>query len=189
MKQSFVFAFGIGLAGLGYGQNLVVNGDFSVSVPNNGTGGGWTAANNDFSGGWRSTGGNPGGNYILNDGGSSTSNPYIEQVISVVAGTQYTVTGDYSIGNVIQTGNLDFAVQIDGNLWRYNIPGSAGIFNSFSETFTATSNSVTLRLSGEWAGDSDPRVDNISLEAVPEPMTMIALAGGAAVILRRRKRS
>lgn len=187
MKQSFVLAFGIGLAGLGFGQNLVVNGDFSVSVPNNGTGGGWTAANNDFSGGWRSTGGNPGGTYVLNDGGSSTSNPYIEQVIAVVAGTQYTIAGDYSRGNVAAPGNLDFAVQIDGNLWRYAIPNSG--FNSFSEIFTATSNSVTLRLSGEWAGDSDPRVDNISLEAVPEPMTMIALAGGAAVILKRRKRS
>jgi hypothetical protein len=189
MKQISVLAVAFGLVGLGFGQNLVVNGDFSVSVPNSGTGGGWTAANNDGSGGWRSTGGNPGGTYILNDNGNQSSNPYIEQVIAVVSGTQYTIAGDYARGNGASGGNLDFAVQIDGNLWQYGIPTSFGVFNSFSETFIATSNSVTLRLSGEWAGDSDPRVDNISLEAVPEPMTIIALAGGAAVILKRRKRS
>lgn len=178
------------MGGSAFGQNLVINGDFSTLVPMFGTGGGWTAANVDSAGGWRSAGGNPGGSYILNSNGSSSTNPYIEQVIAVVAGTQYVVSGDFARGNQTNgAGNLDFAVEIGGNLWRYDVPLSLTSFSSFSETFTAMSNSVTLRLSGEWATDSDPRIDNISLEAVPEPMTMIALAGGLAVILKRRKRS
>lgn len=167
-------------------QNLLVNGDFSLSVPNSGYGNGWTGVNNDGSGGWRSSGGNPGGTYIINwDGGSG--NPQLYQDVILIIGQTYRVTGDYSRGNIAYGGNPDLGVEIDGHLWEFTIPNSSA-WRSFSQEFVATATNARLMLSGERYGDDDPRVDNLVVEAiVPEPTTMTALALGIAALLRRKR--
>lgn len=187
MKHIFTMVSALAiLPGAAFAQNLVANGTFDVTVPNNGTGGSWTAANNDGAGGWRSTGGNPGGTYILNDNGTTLSNPNISQALTLVIGQQYRISGQYALGNAFSANNQDLGVEIDGNLWRYTVPGSQTAWQTFSEIFTATSVNATLRLSGEWQGDSDPRVDNISVVAVPEPATLGMLA--VLPFLRRRRK-
>src|SRR5437016_14648689 len=91
------FAFAAA-ASQSFAQNLLINGDFELSVPNNGSGNGWTAFNNDGAGGWRSTGGNPNGTFILNDNGNTTTNPTIEQTLSgLTVGAFYRVSGDFEV--------------------------------------------------------------------------------------------
>ena len=189
MKRVLLSLSGLAaLSGAGFGQNLVVNGDFSLRVPNSGTLNGWTAARNDGSGGWRSTGGNPGGTYILNDNGNTTNNPIISQDITLVIGQSYRVTGDYAAGNVGNGVDLDFGVSIDGNLWEFDVPAGTTNWASLSQIFVATSVLATLELSGERHSDRDPRVDNIVVEAVvPEPASIIAMALGALLFVRRRR--
>lgn len=169
------------------GQNLLINGDFSLFVPNSGYGNGWTGVNNDGSDGWRSSGGNPGGTYIINwDGGAG--NPQLYQDVVLTIGQTYRVSGDYSRGNIAFGGNPDFGVEIDGNVWEYVIPNSSA-WLSFSNEFVATSAAARLLLTGERYGDDDPRVDNMVLEAVvPEPTATLVMALGIAALLRKHRR-
>lgn len=174
------------MASFASAQNLLVNSDFSLSVPNNGTGNGWTGVNNDGNGGWRSTGGNPGGTYIINwDGGAG--NPELYQDVTLTIGQAYRIAGDYSRGN-FSSGTLpDFGVEIDGNLWEYVIPNSSS-WLSFDQQFIATTTNARLTLTSERYGDNDVRVDNIVLEAVPEPATIAAMGVGIAALIRKRRR-
>jgi hypothetical protein len=175
-----------------FGQNLLFNGDFELSVPSNGTGNGWTSFNVDGAGGWRSSGGNPNGMFILNDNGNGSTNPTIQQTVSgLTIGNIYRISGDYAAGNIGGNGLADLGVEVDGNLWTFTVPGSTTPFLSFSQTFQATSSTVTVRLTGERLGDNDPRIDNIVLafEAVPEPATMAVMGLGLLAVLRRRRKS
>jgi len=176
------------LASLASAQNLLVNGDFELSVPNSGTLNGWTAGNNDGSGGWRSSGGNPNGTFILNDAGSPASNPFIEQTVTgLTVGQSYRVAVDYqraffSSGNGVN----DFGVQADGNTWEFSILNDDS-WRSATGVFVASSSSVTVRFTGERYGDTTARIDNASLEVVPEPASLVALSFGALALRKRRK--
>lgn len=148
---------------------VVVNGDFELSVPNSGSGNGWTASGGvDGAGGWRSTGGNPGGTYILNAGGSAGTDPTIAQNVSgfVIGGT-YVVVGEYAVGNVGALGAPGaLAVDVDGvELFLGSATGSTTNWVPFeTEPFVATTETMEIRLRGEVNGsDNDPRVDNIQI--------------------------
>lgn len=181
--------------------NLVTNGGFDVSVPSNGTGGGWTATGNDFNGGWRATGGNAGGYFIINAAGAAGSDPAIEQLLSgLTIGETYLVSGDftnrYGCCGAVGSTALSFGVDIapGGQLTQLAYPGSYPNWYSFSTAFTATQTSHTVRFTAERNGsDVEYAIDNISVVAqVPEPATLtlvgLALLALTGLNMRRRQR-
>ncbi|NUM33700.1 MAG: PEP-CTERM sorting domain-containing protein [Candidatus Brocadiae bacterium] len=161
---------------------LITNGHFTSNAN------GWTWVNVDSAGGWRSSGGYPGGGFIINDGGALGSDPTLYQSISgLVIGATYTISGNYILAHGTPVSNA-FGVQIDGNLWQYYVDGS---WRSFSQTFVATSTTGTLYLTGERNGtDTDPMVDNISLvmtTPVPEPSSILLSILGLCFYFRMRR--
>lgn len=157
--------------------NLAVNSDFSASVPSNGSGGGWTASHNDSLGGWRSTGGNPGGMFILNDNGSAGSDPTIVQTITGLnPGAHYTLSGDYASWYNNYLGNK-FGIDIDGSNVAKLDPTAVKVWTPFSLTVTAVSTQMSVRFRAEIdGGDNDFAIDNIGLVAVPEPASIAAVS-------------
>jgi hypothetical protein len=187
MKRTFITLALVAAGVASASADFIVNGDFSLTVPSNGTGNGWTSFNVDGAGGWRSSGGNPGGMFILNDNGNTTTNPSIQQSISgLTVGVVYQISGDETVGNASNGSNLDFGVEIDNHLWEYNIPTASWLH--FSETFVASSTTATLLVTGERHADNDPRIDNLSLVAVPEPASIILFGAGALAVLKRRRK-
>lgn len=171
-------------------QNLLVNGDFELSVPNTGTDNGWTANLNDGAGGWRSVGGNPNGYYILNSNGSGGSNPTIEQTVTgLTVGLTYRLQVDYRRAYFSSGSGLgDFGMEADGNLWEFDVINDDAWRTVFRD-FVAASTTVTVKFSGERYGDTTPGLDNASLtNVVPEPTSMIALGLGALALFVRRAR-
>jgi hypothetical protein len=77
-------------------------------------------------------------------------------------------------------------------LWNDVVVGSynpaSTAFTSFSILVTGTGND---KLSFLGTGTSDSLgslLDNVEVQAVPEPMSMVVIAGGAAALLRRRRK-
>ncbi len=169
----------------------IVNGNFDLEVPRTSFGNGWTGFSNDGSGGWRSSGGNPGGFFILNDGGSAATDPSISQILTdLVIGQQYEITGDYANWIATSTGPdvASFAADINGIELFAGPRGTRNVWQPFSFVFVADADTATLRLRGEINGtDNDIAVDTIAISLVPTPGSL-ALLGAAGLIARRRRR-
>jgi hypothetical protein len=181
--------------------SLIVNGDFSVSVPSNGTGGGWTSANIDFNGGWRAGSGNPGGAFILNSGGQLATDPTISQLVTgLTPGATYRLTGQYAnvySGNSFfgNEGPNSFAIDIDGvNLDKLDYPGMVFAFGNFSFDIVAPDTDLLIAFRAEIDGDdTDYEIDNIALvlapsAAVPEPSTLVLMLSGLLALAAQRSR-
>jgi hypothetical protein len=191
-----VAALSLGLAAPVHGESIV-NGTFDTSVPSNGTGGGWTSGTIDGAGGWRSTGGNPGGMFIINDNGSFGTDPFIQQLVSgLVAGNTYTLTGNYkNIYNCCGSrGPNTFAIDVDGTtVATLGYPG-ANVWGSFSLNIFAPDTDLLIRFRAEINGDdTEYAIDNISMNpsvtSVPEPNTLLLTLSGLGFlggVLHRR---
>lgn len=171
--------------------NFIVNGDFETSVPSNGTGGGWTSAHIDGAGGWRSSGGNPGGMFILNDNGNNLTDPTIMQTVTgLVVGRRYVLSGDYVsfyIGHSPPSSTDSFEVLVGGVVVLQAGPTPLHVWQHFSVNFIASDQALDIALRAEANGtDNDFGIDNIMLE-VPSSGTMALLGLGGLATLRRRR--
>lgn len=176
----------------------IVNGNFDIAVPLNGTGGGWTTAGNDGNGGYRTApavGVSFSNYFIINAAGQAGTNPSLQQTLTgLEIGQNYRITGDYE-NAFNQFGNpaaLSFGIEIVelALLTELAQPAGDGV-GTFAIEFVANAPTLTLRLTSERNGDdSSYAVDNIALAAIPEP-SALALLGGALLALvgsRRRRR-
>lgn len=171
--------------------NLLVNGDFAIAVPSNGVGGGWTSSHIDGSGGWRSGGGNLGGKFILNDGGSSVSDPTIMQTATgLTAGHRYLLSGDYasSIVNHAPSGATNsFEVLVGGVVVFQGATTNLHSWAHFEIEFIASDEALDITLRAEANGtDNDFEIDNIVLD-VPSAGTLSLIGLGGLTTLRRRR--
>ncbi|MBL0869773.1 MAG: hypothetical protein IBJ18_04275 [Phycisphaerales bacterium] len=192
MKTTLAFVCAAALSQVAFAQS-VVNGDFSLEVPGNSTGNGWTGFSNDGAGGWRSSGGNPGGYFIMNDGGASATDPSISQTINgFVPGGLYRLTGDFASWIVSNApfGGASFAVDINGTQVFTGLAGTLQEWRSFQVDFTAPDTGiVTIRFRAEINGtDNDFAIDNIAVAAIPTPATGAGLLGLSLLAMGRRRR-
>ncbi|MFC6221992.1 FG-GAP-like repeat-containing protein [Hymenobacter artigasi] len=162
-----------------FGVEKVVNGTFDTNAT------GWTAANVDGNGGYRSTGGNPGGMYILNDNGNSTTDPTLSQTVTgLTVGATYLLRGSYeNFYNSGAVGTPAFAVDLNGTQLS-TFPNPGVVWTPFSLRFTATATSHTLAFRGEiGTTDIDIAIDNISLLQLTPTFTCANLGANTVVLV------
>ena len=182
---------------------LVTNGDFSLVVPSNGTGNGWTASNNDGSGGTKASGGSfATQHFVLNQARQLATDPTIMQLVGgFVIGEGYLLTGDVEsfapgFGNPAA---LSFGVAIENLFLQEFTRNQVSPVNgpgNFAIGFVATQLSHMLILTGERNDDdSSYRIDNIAINpvnnppAIPLPAALPLFIGGLGLmgLLSRRK--
>jgi len=111
----------------------------------------------------------------------------VSQALASSAGTQYTVTfWALTTGSSDPRNQYLFSVFGDQAL-QFNLTNT---YTQYSYTATATNNNVLSFLTDTLnTTTGNILIDDVSVEAVPEPATMAVLGLGAAAMLRRRKRA
>jgi hypothetical protein len=145
------------------------NGDFEQFVPVNGTGGGWTSSGLFAGAGWQSSGGNPGGTFLLNNVGDPNTDPTISQTICCLKpGQCYTIRGQRKVQAWFGQTAPSFAVLLDGaTILALPVPSNPADANwyDFAVSFTATNACQTIGFAAEINGtDVSYWIDNIRLE-------------------------
>jgi len=151
-------------------SNLVFNGGFDTN------GAGWTFVNGAHFG-WL---GNPGYAVGLDGEPSPSNDPTASQTInSLISGVDYIVSGDYQVAKDRGGGSptdFSFGVAIDGSFLFEAVAPTNLNWQNFSFLYTATSSSAILSLSSQINGTGVSYViDNIEMEAVPEPNTLSSI--------------
>ncbi|MEY2410277.1 MAG: hypothetical protein QOF48_2947 [Verrucomicrobiota bacterium] len=147
----------------------LTNGDFGQPVPVNGTGGGWTASGLFFGAGWQSSGGNPGGTFLLNNVGDPATDPMIAQTVCcLVPGQCYTIRGQRKVQAWFGDSSPSFSVLVNGSailtLPVPTIPPDTNWYD-FSVSFTASSTCQTIGFAAEINGtDVSYWLDNLRLD-------------------------
>jgi len=168
--------------------NLVVNGGFDTDSS------GWILTNISVSegGGYHATFGNPPGSVLLYNP-SLPEDPTASQIINgLTPGDIYIVSGNYRGGGKNVTDN-SFGVALDGIfLFETAAPADFFSWHSFSFDYTAASTSALLSLEAQINGTDDSyTIDNISMEAVPEPSSLCLIGIGgiasATLLINRKK--
>jgi choice-of-anchor C domain-containing protein len=130
--------------------------------------------------------------FIAQDGNQSidiagTPGPgTIKQSFATVAGQLYTVS--FWLSSNTETSG-DRSVNYDFEGVTGNVTGGLvnGAWIQFSDSFVATTNLSTIAFSSGDNGFAGGLIDNVSVEAVPEPFTLAALGLIAAAASRRKR--
>jgi hypothetical protein len=148
----------------------IVNGGFDRNAE------GWFWKNINSEGGWKSTGGNPDGNFVLNQSGENATDPTLCQTVEGFGvGHDYRLTGDYASYKP-QYGNPSkpnaFAVTLDGAV-VLELPRPSPVptaWTAFTTGVISGAEAHTLCFVAERQGDdSSFRVDNIALKGTEPP--------------------
>lgn len=178
----------VALVSQGYAVSIV-NGDFQLEVPSNGTGNGWTSSNIHSIGGWNSVGHFGAYSFLLNDTGGS-SDPTITQTLTgLVPIGHYQVSGEYALQYAGGSAADSFGVGVDGiSMSTFGPPTGVG---TFTYDFWATTTSHVLRIAAEMNGSNHSyRVDNISISyldgevsrSVPDNGNTFLLLGASLLV-------
>jgi hypothetical protein len=167
--------------------NLVVNGGFDTDTS------GWILTNLNVSegGGYLSAVGNPPGSVSLYNP-SSPKIPTASQAINnLTIGDLYIVSG-YYLGGGKNVSDKSFGVALNG-IFLFEAAAPADLnWHSFNIEYTATSTSALLSLEAQINGTDDSYIiDNISMEAVPEPSSLWLIGSGgiaSAMYFRNRRK-
>ena len=111
----------------------------------------------------------------------------VSQIFATSVGQEYEVV--FYLGSNHQgSGNKTVDVTIDGV--TENLIGGLtnGSWVQFVRNFTATNTSTEIKFESTNSGNFGGAVDNVSVEAVPEPMTMIGLATAALLAANRKRK-
>lgn len=148
--------------------NLVVNGSFNTDAS------GWTT--NAASGYYEPLKGDPGGCFTLFASISQTIN-------GLTPGASYLISGSYDVeGGGVGGTAPSLGVALDG-VFAYEITPRDYAWHNFSFTYTPGNSSVVFDLTAEISGSADVyRVDNLSMQAVPEPGVLSLLGVGVGLI-------
>jgi hypothetical protein len=134
------------------------------------------------------------GNISLDLQGYSDSAPFggVQQVLTTSAGQPYDMTFWIGVQNSVSIGlgpaSITAAAGSVSQQFTNTLTGVGNQWQQFHLSFTATGTSTTISLSGvSSAGGAYVGLDNVAVNAVPEPATMILWALGAIgiAILKR----
>lgn len=188
--------------------NLLTNGNFE-SMPNFGSGvsgdSGYSALTGSQIPGWTIASGRAAtvhntvlyptisGAYSINmDGeGFGGNNADLSQSFTSILGTAYTLEFDWQ-GWVNNTPFLDVSVMdsVSATTLAHGNYGFSATLHHESFTFIGTGNALELRVKeSPQSGFNDNTfiVDNFSVQAVPEPSSLLLLGLGGGALLRRRR--
>jgi len=166
--------------------NLVVNGGFDTDAS------GWILTNVDSGSGYESLAGDPPGSVLLGILFSANNPTASQEINSLTPGQFYVVSGNYSGGGKDIT-DISFEVLFDGvPLFETNAPPNFLNWYSFSFDYTATSTSALLSLVTLIGTGDSYYIDNIAMDAVPEPNSLCLMGAGgmmSALFFRHRKKA
>jgi hypothetical protein len=151
--------------------NLIINGGFDTDAS------GWTT--NISSGFFQSSKGNPGGVFTLLGTISQTVN-------GLNPGSSYLISGNYEVEGGALGNTLNFTVAID-SISLFQAAPLDHQWDDFSFSYTASSPSAVLSLTAD--GANAYRIDNISMELIPEPSTLSMFSIFILLFCRWRKQN
>jgi len=201
MRSLFAAVLTAALAGVAP-ASVIVNGSFengtnpgsgflTLGAGDNTSITGWTVGSGsvDYIGGyWQAS---SGGRSIDLSGNGAGS---LSQTFATVAGQNYRVTFDLA-GNPDSAGVKTLTVSAAANSQVFNFDSTGKSRPAMGWTgqtffFTATGSSTTLTFTSNTNSAFGPALDNVVVDPVPEPLSLVVfgglVVGGAGIALRRR---